>query len=106
MRVLGPQERELHAVSDSAELIDILHHALLLWRAGNRSEMIQCLSKEGIGLNELIWNVAHQIKAALPADSQERQWLEGWLADRTAIQREVQNILEQPAEGMLFRITG
>ena len=102
VRVLGPQERELHDVSDSAELIDILHHALLLWRAGNRSEMIQCLSKEGIGLNELIWNVAHQIRAALPIDSQERQWLEGWIADRTTIQREVQNLLEQPEEGKLF----
>lgn len=102
VRVLGPQERELHDILDSEELIDILHHTLLLWRAGNRTEMIQVLSKEGIGLNELIWNVAQQISAALPVDSQEHQWLEGWLADRTTIQREVQNLLEQPEEGKLF----
>ncbi len=96
VRVLGPQERELHDVSNSTEFIDILHHVLLLWRAGNRSEMIQCLSKEGIGLNELIWNIAQQIREALPADSQERQWLEGWLADRDTIQREIARILENP----------
>ena len=98
VRVLGPQERELHDVSDSEELIDILHHTLLLWRSGNRSKMIQCLSKEGIGLNELIWNVAKQISETLPKDNQERQWLEGWLADRDTIQREVARALENPQQ--------
>ena len=102
VRVLGPQEREPHNVSDSEELIDILHHVLLLWRAGNRSEMIQCLSKDGVGSNELIWNVAQQIKAALPADSQERQWLEGWLADQDTIQREVARSLENPQQETLL----
>ena len=50
--------------------------------------MIQCLSIEDIGLNELIWNVAQQISDVLPPDSHERHWLEGWLADRETIQRE------------------
>ena len=96
------KERELHDVLDSAELIDILHHALLLWRSGKRSEMLQHLSKDRVGSNELIWNVAQQISIALPADSQERQWLEGWLADRTDIQREVQNLLEKSNDRTLF----
>jgi adenine-specific DNA methylase len=98
VRVLPPQEREGHDVSDSEELIDILHHVLLLWRAGNRTEMIQHLSKDGVGSNELIWSVAQQIGEALPADNQEHQWLEGWLADRAAIQREVAEILENPQQ--------
>ena len=102
VRVLSPQEREQTDLSKSEELIDILHHALLLWRSGNRSEMLQRLSKDGIGLNELIWNIAQEINAALPTDNQERQWLEGWLADRDTIQREVQNLLETPEEGTLF----
>ena len=106
VRVLGPQEREQTDLSNSEELIDVLHHALLLWRSGNRAEMIQRLSTNSIGLNELIWNVAQQISKTLSMESQERQWIEGWLADRTAIQREVQNILEQPEEGTFFRITG
>ena len=102
VRVLGPQEREQTDLSKREELIDVLHHVLLLWRSGNRPEMIQRLSKNGIGLNELIWNVAQQISKTLSTESQERQWLEGWLADQTTIQREVQNLLEQPEEGKLF----
>ena len=102
VRVLGPQEREQTDLSKREELIDVLHHVLLLWRSGNRPEMIQRLSKNGIGLNELIWNIAQQISKTLSTESQERQWLEGWLADQTTIQREVQNLLEQPEEGKLF----
>ena len=102
VRVLGPQEREQADLFDSEELIDILHHVLLLWRSGNRAKMIQRLSKDSIGLNELIWNVAQQISEVLPTDNQERQWLEGWLADRDTIQREVQNLLEMPKERTLF----
>ena len=104
MRVLGPHERELTDLSESEELIDVLHHALLLWSSGNRVEMIQRLSKDSIGLNELIWNIAQQISGTLSSDSQEHQWLEGWLADREAIQREVQNLLEKLEEETLFRI--
>ena len=106
VRVLGPHERDMKDIANSDELIDILHHTLQLWASGNRAEMIKCLSKDSIGLGELIWNVAQQISKTLSTESQERQWLEGWLADRTAIQREVQNLLEQPEEGTLFRIPG
>ncbi len=100
--VLGPHEREITDVSASEELIDILHHALLLWSSGNREEMIQCLSIEDIGLNELIWNVAQQISDALPPDSHERQWLEGWLADRETIQREIGETQENLLRETLF----
>ena len=99
--VLGPQERELVDVSDSEELIDVLHCALLLWRSGRRAEMIERLSRDGIGANELIWNVATQICEALSTDNtdnQERQWLEGWLADREAIQREVAAKMENSGQ--------
>ena len=102
VRVLGPHERDIKDVSDREELIDILHHALLLWSSGKRDTMIQCLSKEDIGLNELIWNVAQQISPALPLDSQERQWLEGWLADRETIQREIRETQENLHHGTLF----
>ncbi len=102
VRVLGPHEREITDVSSSEELIDILHHTLLLWSSGNRAAMIQCLSIEDIGLNELIWNVAQQICNSLPSDSQERQWLEGWLADRETIQREIGTTQEEFRHETLF----
>ena len=94
IRVLGPQDRDISTLSDSEELIDVLHHALLLWSSGERDAMIQRLARGRSGLNELIWNVAKEISAALPTDSRERLWLEGWCADRGAIQREVAEIVE------------
>ena len=94
IRVLGPQDRDVSTLSESEELIDVLHHALLLWSSGERDAMIQRLARGRIGLNELIWNVAKEISAALPSDSRERLWLEGWCADRPAIQREVAETVE------------
>lgn len=94
IRVLGPQDRDVSTLSNSEELIDVLHHALLLWSSGERDAMIQRLARGRIGLNELIWNVAKEISDALPTDSRERLWLEGWCADRGAIQREVAKIVE------------
>ena len=96
--MLGPHERNIKDVSNSEELIDVLHHALILWSSSKPEEMIQCLSKNRIGANELIWNIAKQISNISPADSQERQWLEGWLADRDAIQREVTKIMQEPEQ--------
>ena len=102
VRVLGPQERKISDVSSSDELIDILHHTLLLWSSGNRASMIQCLSRENVGLNDLLWNVAQQISDTLSSDSQECQWLEGWLADRNTIQREIGETLEKSNSESLF----
>ena len=95
IRVLGPQDRNVATLSDSKELIDVLHHALRLWSSGERDAMIQRLVIGKVGLNELIWNVAENISAALPMDSQERLWLEGWCADRDAIQRELAETVEE-----------
>ena len=99
VRVLGPHEREGVHLSDREELIDVLHRAVLLWSASNPTEMVACLAKDGIGLGELIWSVASQICGSLPSDNRERQWLEGWLADRVSIQRAVQALLETQANG-------
>ena len=100
IRVLGPQDRDISTLSDSEELIDVLHHALRLWSSGEREAMIQRLARGRSGLNELIWNVAKEISAALPTDSRERLWLEGWCADLPAIQREVAEIVEEINEGV------
>ena len=101
VRVLGPHERNSD-FSTSSELIDILHHALLLWISDKREEMIWHLSKDGIGLNELIWNVAQAVSLALPLKAKERRWLEGWLADREAIKREIAVNIEENKQSSLF----
>ena len=101
VRVLGPHERAIDDVADSEELIDVLHHVLLLWRSGEREAMIWCLARGEVGVNELIWNVAQAVSLALPLEAEERRWLEGWLADREAIKAEVAaEILEEPEQEM------
>ncbi len=101
VRVLGPHERHIDDVTDSEELIDVLHHALLLWRSGKREEMFQCLARSEVGVNELLWNVAQAVSLALPLEAEERRWLEGWLADRETIKAEVSAILEKPEQETL-----
>ena len=98
VRVLGAHERHIDDVADSEELIDVLHHALLLWRSGEREAMVQSLARGEVGVNELIWNVAQAVSLALPLEAEERRWLEGWLADREAIKADVSAFLLEPEQ--------
>ncbi len=102
VRVLGAHERHIDDVADSEELINVLHHALLLWRSGEREAMVQSLARGEVGVNELIWNVAQAVSLALPLEAEERRWLEGWLADREAIKAEVSAILLVEPEQKTF----
>ena len=98
VRVLGAHERRIDDVADSEELIDVLHHALLLWRSGEREAMEKSLARGEVGVNELIWNVAQAVSLALPLEAEERRWLEGWLADREAIKADVSAFLLEPEQ--------
>ena len=98
VRVLGAHERHIDDVADSEELIDVLHHALLLWRSGEREAMEKSLARGEVGVNELIWNVAQAVSLALPLEAEERRWLEGWLADREAIKADVSAFLLEPEQ--------
>ena len=102
IRVLTPHQRTLADMRDSTELIDILHSTLLLWRYHSREEMIQFLARDRVGLNERIWKVAQAISLALPLDSEERKWLEGWLADRQRIQEDVVKVVEKKQQSEFF----
>lgn len=99
VRLLGLHERdEFKDGCDSEKLIDILHYVVWLWghgsHKGNREAMIQRLALGEIGLNEHIWNVAQTVSLSLPIESQERRWLDAWLAVKEAIQRDVAAAVE------------
>ncbi len=100
VRLLGPHERdEFKDGCDSEKLIDILHYVVWLWghgsHKGNREAMIQRLALGEIGLNENIWNVAQTVSLSLPIESQERRWLDGWLAVKEVIKEETKSALEK-----------
>jgi adenine-specific DNA methylase len=88
IKLLPPMDRREEELKDSKELIDILHYALLLWRAGKREEMRQLILSNDSTEISALERVAQAIASALPTDNQERRLLEGFLASKEAIPRE------------------
>ena len=95
IRVLGPQERQLDELRNSAELIDVLHGVLLLWEKSNRSEMVKLLQKSGYGKGEAFYRVAQAISETLPIESKEKKLLDGFLAGRERLREEIRKEAEQ-----------
>ena len=95
IRVLGPQERRLDELRNSAELIDVLHGVLLLWEKSNRSEMVNLLQKSGYGKGEVFYRVAQAISETLPIENKEKKLLDGFLAGRERLREEIKKEAEQ-----------
>ncbi len=76
IKVLGPQERKIDDLKDSKELIDVLHHALILWEKGSREDMIKLLKDTGFGSSEAFYRVAQAISETLPNESKEKKLLD------------------------------
>jgi len=99
IKVLGPQERKIDDI-DSAELIDVLHKALLFWEKGERVEMINILKATGYGNSEAFYRVAQAISETLTNEDKEKKLLEGFLSGRERIKNEVK---EGPDQRRLFK---
>ena len=89
IRVLGPQSRKMDDLDDGAELIDVLHHVLLLWEKSQRDEMLLVLSQSGYGDSEAFYRVAQAISETLPIESREKKLLDGFLAGRERVRGEM-----------------
>ena len=89
IRVLGPQARELDDLENTRELIDVLHHVLLLWEKGNRDEMLHVLAESNFGMGEAFYRVAQAVSETLSNDSKEKQLLEGFLIGRERVMDEM-----------------
>jgi len=102
IKVLGPQERRIEEIESLREkdLIDLLHHVLLLWAQGKREEMKKVLSKSGWGNNEVFYRVAQAISETLPLDSKEKRLLDGFLSGKDKLIIEINNFQEK--QGRLF----
>lgn len=95
VRVLGPQRRDLDALEDSHELIDVLHRVLLLWEKGRRAEIVQALALTGFGQGEAFYRVAQAVSETLPNDSKEKKLLDGFLAGRARVRDDVDKATRQ-----------
>lgn len=89
IRVHGPQSRRMDDLEGSAELIDVLHHVLLLWETSQRDEMLRVLSESGYGVGDAFYRVAQAISETLPIESREKKLLDGFLAGRERVRGEM-----------------
>jgi adenine-specific DNA methylase len=85
IRVLGPHERRIDQLSESNELIDVLHQVLLLWEQSKQDEIILVLNERGFGQGEVFYRVAQAVAETLSNESKEKKLLEGFLAGRERI---------------------
>ena len=76
-------------MKDAGELIDVLHHVLLLWEKSQRDEMIRALAQSGYGDSDAFYRVAQAISETLPIESREKKLLDGFLAGRERIRGEM-----------------
>ena len=89
IRVHGPQSRKVDDLEDAEELIDVLHHVLLLWERSERDEMLLALSQSGYGDSEAFYRVAQAISETLSIESREKKLLDGFLAGRERVRGEM-----------------
>ncbi len=89
IRVLGPQLRKVDDLENAEELIDVLHHVLLLWEQSQRDEMLRILAQSGYGDSDAFYRVAQAISETLSIESREKQLLDGFLAGREKVRGEV-----------------
>ena len=89
IRVLGPQSRDMDDLNGTRELINTLHHVLLLWEKSQRDEMMRVLAESGYGESEPFFRVAQAISETLPIESREKKLLDGFLAGRERVREEL-----------------
>ena len=89
IRVQGPQSRKVDDLEGGGELIDVLHHVLLLWETSQRDDMLRVLSQSGYGDSDAFYRVAQAISETLPIESREKKLLDGFLAGRERVRGEM-----------------
>lgn len=99
IEVLGPEERRVKDLEGSREIIDVLHHVLLLWKQGKNEEMLAVLKESGFGKSDVFYRVAQAISESLPIEAKEKKLLDGFLAGR---QRITENVRKDSGQRRLF----
>jgi putative DNA methylase len=95
IEILGPDDRDISQLENSSELIDILHHVLLLWKKGKSEEVMQVLSESGYGKSDVFYRVAQAISESLTNGSKEKKLLDGFLAGKERITKNLRKGSEQ-----------
>ncbi|MBU1103407.1 MAG: DUF1156 domain-containing protein [Nanoarchaeota archaeon] len=72
-----------------APMIDVIHKACLLWEEQEKEELKEFIENSGYAGNDSIWNVAQAISEVLPDGNKEKQLIQGLLASKQSISKEI-----------------
>lgn len=83
VRVLDPKARAKDPAflrkTKFTSMIDVLHHAVILWERGNKERIKEILDETGYAGNDIFWQTAQAISEVLPKGDKEKQLLQGFL---------------------------
>lgn len=74
-------------LAEQKSIIDILHHALLLWEKGQKRRVKNFLEQSGFLRNDVFWQTAQAISEVLPKGEKEKQLLQGLLYSKEEYQK-------------------
>ena len=78
IQVIGPDERT-DSLEESGELVDILHHALILWKSQKTKDVDEFLARKGYKHSDVLRRVAQAISESLSGiKSKEKDWIDGF----------------------------
>lgn len=87
-KLRGPDERKgLKIREGNVEVIDVLHHACLLWDAGRRRELESLLAETGMVHEASFWSLARALAEVLPDGERERTMLLGLTGNQDGLAR-------------------
>lgn len=86
IKLIGPDSRKLVDLKESNELIDVLHHVLILWHNNQHNEMNQLLKE--FNNSKLLRIVSQAINESLPDSSTEKRWIGGFLTGYNPLESE------------------
>jgi len=94
IRVIGPKERDIEELDESEELIDVLHHVLLLWEAGKKDNILKRL-ESSYGGSEAFYRIMQAISQTLSNESKEKKLLDGFLTGKEKIKDQIKTLKTQ-----------
>lgn len=82
----------------SAALIDKLHHALHLWKAERRPELVRYLKQQDLLDDTAYWKLAQALFEVLPRGEEDWKLVSALLSERETLQTEAKRISPPPPE--------
>ena len=99
VRVLAANNRKIDELQNKFELIDVLHHSLLLWVADKKDQMMQLLAESGFGKGEILFRVAQAISESLAKtspESKEKKWIDQFVSTKDRIKANITTTTVKP----------